>query len=197
MTYRNTNKTLLGCFGLLVIAAATGSTASAQRASSGVDIFRGGAGANASADGMFKFARTNSSSNNGVQFGHGLAVGAGPNGIAVSNSIGGGAGPLGAAHNVNLNIGTKGTHISHGGVVSQGGNRRVTSGGGTGIQNGRVYGGSRSRGYGNHTKAYSKSHTRNWVQPSYQPSYQRGYSNRNSSRSGNRSGRVINRFRSR
>ncbi|KAA1260762.1 hypothetical protein LF1_33030 [Rubripirellula obstinata] len=166
MTLSNTKKTLLGCVATLMIAAATATPASAQRASTFVDIFRGGAEAGASADGQLKFAKSKSSSRNGVQFGHGFAVGAGPNGIALSNSIGGGAGPLGVAHNMNMTISPNGTHISHGGVVSQGGNRRVTSGGSTGIQNGQVYGGSESTGHGNRTRAWSNSRTRNWTQPS-------------------------------
>jgi hypothetical protein len=165
MTLQNINKTLLGCLATLLIAAATATPASAQSAGSWVDIFKGGAGAGASAEGDFQYAKSKSSSKNGVQFGHGLAVGAGPNGIAISNSIGAGAGPLGVAHNVNLNIGANGTHVSHGGVVSQGGSRRVTSGGSTGVRNGQVYGGSNSTGYGTRTKAWSKSHTNNWGQP--------------------------------
>lgn len=174
MSRKNTRKIILGCFAILFLAAASASPAAAQRADSFVDIFRGGAGAGASADGQFKFARSKSSSNNGVQFGHGLAVGAGPNGIAVSNSIGAGAGPIGAAHNLNMTIGRDGTHLSQGGVVSQGGNRRVVSGGGTGIQNGQVYGGSGSSGFGNRTKAWSSSQTNQWSQPYVQgqPVYQ-------------------------
>jgi hypothetical protein len=161
MSLKNAKTTLLASLALLFVAALA-SPASAQRAESWVDIRPGGAGAGASADGMFKFAKSKSSSKNGVQFGQGLAVGAGPNGISVSNSIGAGAGPIGVAHNVNLSIGKGGTHVSHGGVVSQGGNRRVTTGGSTGVQsNGRVYGGSNSTGYGNKTHAWSRSHTRN------------------------------------
>lgn len=155
----------LASFAALMLAAVTATPASAQRAGSFVDIFRGGAEAGASADGQFKFAKSRSSSRNGTQFGHGFAVGAGPNGIALSNSIGAGAGPLGVAHNLNMTIGPGGTHVSHGGVVSQGGNRRVRSGGSTGIRNGQVYGGSQSTGWGNQTRAWSKSKTRNWGQP--------------------------------
>jgi hypothetical protein len=89
-------------------------------------------------------------------------VGAGPNGISLSNSIGAGTGPLGGAHNVNLHIGRNGTHVSHGGVVSQGGNRRVISGGSAGNYGGQVSGGNYSTGFGNQTNAYSKSRTRRW-----------------------------------
>jgi hypothetical protein len=138
----------------------TAADASAQSAGSWVDIGRGGAGAGGSANGMFQIVKSRSSSRNGGQFGHGFALGAGPNGIAISNSIGAGGGPLGAAHNMNLNIGQNGTHFSHGGVVSQGGNRRVISGGQTGVQNGQVYGGSSSTGFSNQTRAYSRSNTR-------------------------------------
>ena len=158
-------KSALACLAVALLA----SPASAQRAGSWVDIGRGFAGSGASADGMFKFAKSKSRSKNGVDFGHGFAVGAGPNGIAISNSIGAGTGPLGAAHNVNLNIGAGGAHVSHGGVISEGGNRRVISGGGTGTSpNGNVYGGSSSTGFGNRTKAYSKSRTRQWVPQSNQ-----------------------------
>lgn len=157
--------------------------ASAQRAGSWVDIANGRVGAGASADGsILQFAKSKSSSKNGVDFGHGFAIGAGPEGIAISNSIGAGGGPLGVAHNMQVNIGANGTHVSHGGVVSQGGNRRVISGGQTGIQNGQVYGGSNSTGYGNNTNAWSKSHTRQWGNPQpvqYQQGTQFGSSNQN------------------
>jgi hypothetical protein len=139
--------------------------ASAQRAGSWVDIGNGIVGSGASASGPLQFAKSKSSSKNGVDFGHGFAVGAGPNGIAISNSIGAGSGPLGAAHNLNLNIGARGAHLSHGGVISEGGNRRVIAGGGTGVQNGQVYGGSTTSGFGNRTRAWSNSHTHQWNQP--------------------------------
>ena len=153
------NKALLGTLAALAIVVAAASPASAQRAGSWVDISRGGAGAGASAEGDFQYAKSKSRSKNGVQFGQGFAVGAGPNGIALSNSVGAGAGPIGVAHNVNLNIGKNGAHVSHGGVVSKGGSRRVTSGGSTGTSNGRVYGGSQSSGWGHQNHAWSKSHT--------------------------------------
>ena len=177
MTLQIVSKTILGCFATLLIAAATAAPASAQRASTFVDIFNGGAGAGATADGQFKFAKTKSSSRNGVQFGHGLAVGAGPNGIAISNSIGGGTGPLGVAHNLNMNIGVNGTHVSQGGVVSQGGNRRVIAGGETGVRNGQVYGGSRATGFGNNMRAWSNSRTNNWNRPVYQTYGGNGWNN--------------------
>ena len=167
MTLQSIKKTLLGSLATLMIAAVAASPASAQRAGSWVDISRGGAGAGASAEGDFQYAKSKSRSKNGVQFGQGFAVGAGPNGIALSNSIGAGAGPVGVAHNVNLNIGKDGAHLSHGGVISQGGNRRVTSGGSTGTRNGQVYGGSRSSGYGYQNRAWSKSRTIQYGQPSY------------------------------
>lgn len=141
---------------------ATGSTASAQRAGSWVDIAAGAVGSGASASGPLQFAKSKSKSKNGLGFGHGFAVGAGPNGIALSNSIGAGGGPLGVAHNVQLNVGAGGAHLSHGGVVSEGGNRRVIAGGETGTSQGRVRGGSYATGFGNRTRAYSKSRTRHW-----------------------------------
>lgn len=173
MTLSTTIKTTIAFLAVAFVISLTAGQASAQvfgsksfgspSAGSWVDLSRGRAGAGASANGMFQIAKSRSSSKNGVQFGHGFGLGAGPNGIAISNSIGAGAGPGGVAHNMNLNIGRGGAHLSHSGVVSQGGNRRVVSGGHTGTtSNGRVYGGSTSSGYGNHTKAYSKSKTRNW-----------------------------------
>jgi len=153
---------------------------SAQSAGSWVDMMPGNAGAGANASGLIQIAKSKSSSKNGVDFGHGFGLGVGPNGIAISNSIGVGGGPVGAAHNMQLNIGRNGTHLSHGGVVSQGGNRRVIAGGSTGSSNGRVYGGSRVTGYGQNTRAYSKSHTRRF-QPTSQPAYYgSGTSNRGS-----------------
>ena len=157
---------LAACLSIAALAL-TANTASAQRAGSWVDIAGGKVGAGASADGLFKHATSRSSSKNGVDFGHGFAVGAGPNGIAVSNTIGAGGGPLGVAHNVQLNIGPGGTHVSQGGVVTQGGNRRVLSGGETGTRNGQVYGGSHSTGFGHQTKAWSHSQTNRWGGQAY------------------------------
>ena len=174
--------------------------ASAQSAGSWVDIVGGRAGSGANASGMFQIAKTKSSSKNGVGFGHGFALGAGPNGLALSNSIGVGGAPGGAAHNVQLNIGRNGTHLSHGGVVTQGGNSRVVSGGSTGTSNRRVYGGSSSSGYGQNTRAYSKSRTRQFggqvyqPQPSYSQPYTQTYSQpTNYSRPSSNRGRVIRR----
>jgi hypothetical protein len=115
---------------------------------------------------LLQFAKSKSSSKNGVDFGHGFAVGANHNGISISNTIGAGAGGQAAAHNLNMHIGANGTHLSHGGVTTQGG--RVISGGQAGSNYGRVYGGSSSTGYGQNTKAWSDSHTRQWGQPAYQ-----------------------------
>lgn len=172
--------------------------ASAQSAGSWVDIGRGGVGSGANASGMFQIAKSRSSKKNGVGFGHGFALGAGPNGLALSNSIGVGGGPAGAAHNVQLNIGRNGTHFSQGGVVSQGGNRRVISGGQAGTTNGQIYGGSYSTGYGQNTRAYSKSHTRQFGGPNSgqvyqnQPTRSTGYfPSQNRSRSTQSRGRVI------
>lgn len=163
---------------LAAMVALAASQASAQRSGSWVDIGRGFAGAGASANGeLFQYAKSKSKSKDGVQYGHGFAVAGGRDGITLSNSIGGGTGPLGAAHNLNLTIGRNGTHLSHGGVVSEGGNRRVISGGSSGSYNGRVSGGSSSTGFGNNTRAYSRSHTRqfypqgNVVYPSQNVNY--------------------------
>ncbi|TWU57704.1 hypothetical protein [Rubripirellula reticaptiva] len=161
-------RTIFAGLALASILSLSASTASAQSAGSWVDIGNGFAGAGGSATGPISIVKSRSSSKNGMQFGHGFALGAGPNGLAISNSIGAGAGPGGVAHNMNLNIGPGGTHFSHGGVTSTGGNRRVISGGQTGIQNGQVYGGSQSTGFGQNTNAWSNSHTRQWGQPTYQ-----------------------------
>ena len=143
------------------------SIVSAQSAGSWVDIASGKVGAGADASGMIQIANSKSQSKNGVDFGHGFALGAGPNGLAISNSVGVGGGPVGASHNMQLNVGRGGAHLSHSGVATQGGNRRVVSGGNTGSFNGgQVYGGSQSRGYGHNTHVYSQSHTRQWNPPS-------------------------------
>ncbi|WP_230265864.1 hypothetical protein [Stieleria sp. JC731] len=169
-----TTKTKVAFLFTLLATGFIASNASAQSAGSWVDVGRGRVGAGSNAKGLLQFGKSRSSSKNGVDFGHGFAVGAGPNGIALSNSVGVGGGPLGAAHNVQLNIGRGGAHISHGGVVTQGGNRRVISGGQTGTtSNGRVFGGSSSTGFGNRTNTYSKSRTVNFQKPSGQNFYNR------------------------
>lgn len=173
----------------LACALTTTTTASAQSAGSWVDIGNGFAGAGGEATGPISVVKGKSSSKNGVQFGHGFALGAGPNGLAISNTIGAGAGPGGIAHNMNLNIGPGGTHFSHGGVTSTGGNRRVISGGETGIRNGQVYGGSQSTGYGNNTNAWSKSHTRQFNASQFNASQFNSSPFNNSNR--NHSNRVI------
>jgi hypothetical protein len=158
-----THPSVTFAFACLALAGFAASEASAQRAESWVDIGNGFAGSGASASGsLVQIAKSKSSSRNGVQFGHGFAVGAGPEGVSLSNSIGAGTGPVGAAHNLNLHLGRNGAHVSHGGVVSEGGNRRVISGGQAGSYQGRVQGGSRSSGFGRNTKAYSKSRTLPW-----------------------------------
>lgn len=158
-------RTVLASLALAALFAVSASQASAQSAGSWVDLGRGFAGAGGSASGPISIVKGKSSSKNGVQFGHGFALGAGPNGLAISNTIGAGAGPGGVAHNMNLNIGPGGTHFSHGGVTSTGGNRRVISGGQTGTHpNGQIYGGSESTGFGQNTNAWSKSHTQPWRQ---------------------------------
>lgn len=156
---------------LAIITVVSSTRVSAQRAGSWVDIGRGVVGSGASASGALQFAHSSSRKKNGVGLGHGFSVGAGPDGIALSNSVGAGGGPLGVAHNMQLNIGRDGAHVSQSGVVSQGNNRRVTAGGQTGTHNGRVYGGSSATGFGQHTKAFSKSRTRHWGGGSGQPVY--------------------------
>ena len=161
-------KLLSPLFALCLIATAT--TASAQSAGSWIDLAGGNARAGASANGsLLQFAKSKSSSKNGVDFGHGFAVGASETGISISNTIGAGHRGNGVAHNLNMHIGANGTHVSHGGVHTQGGNRRVISGGQTGVRNGQVYGGSSSTGFGHQTNAWSNSRTRQWSQGHYQP----------------------------
>ena len=160
------------CIGLSFFAAAavlaTASTADAQwpssiSANSGVDVGPGHAGATAGANGQWQHAKTKTHVGDNGRFAQGLAVGAGPNGLAVSHSIGGNAGGVGLGHNLNLSIGRGGTHFSHGGVQSSGGNSRIIAGGGTtqgGI--GNVNGGSTVGGFGNRTRTWTRAATRLW-----------------------------------
>jgi hypothetical protein len=146
---------------LLVVAlvAASPALANAQSAGTIVDVGPGHAGASGTASGPWQLVDSSSSVNNGTSLGKALAVGAGPNGLAISHSVGVNRGGVGAAHNFNLAIGAQGTHVSHGGVISQGGNSRVIAGGSsqTGWQG--PQGGSQVTGFGNNTRAYSKSRT--------------------------------------
>ena len=159
----------VGSFVLVAAAIlATASTADAQwsspiSANTGVDVGPGHAGATAGASGQWQHAKTKTHVGDNGRFGQGLAVGAGPNGLAVSHSIGGNAGGVGLGHNLNLSIGRGGTHFSHGGVQSSGGNSRVVAGGGTtqgGI--GSAGGGSTVGGFGNRTRTWTRAATRLW-----------------------------------
>lgn len=133
----------------------------AQNANTGVNVGPGWAGANASANGsIWQFTDTTSKVKNGTSLGQGLAIGVGHNGISFSHSIGANGGGVGVGHNLNMTIGRNGTHVSHGGVTTQGGNSQVVVGGGSGQYGNRIYGGSQATGYGNNTRVYSNSHTR-------------------------------------
>ncbi len=129
-----------------------------------VDVGPGHAGGQANADGMWTHTDTASRVGSGGSMARGLAIGAGPNGLALSHSIGVNSGGVGVGHNFNLNIGRGGTHVSHGGVKTVGGNSRVIAGGQTGPRTfgGGVQGGSHVTGFGNQTKAYTGARTRNF-----------------------------------
>lgn len=132
----------------------------AQSAWTGVNVGPGFAGANAGAQGsIFQFSDTKSRVKNGTSFGQGVAVGVGQNGISFSHSVGANGGGVGLGHNLNMTIGRNGTHVSQGGVTSQGGNSRVVVGGGSGQSGRQIYGGSNATGYGNNTRAWSNSRT--------------------------------------
>lgn len=133
----------------------------AQSANTRVDVGPGFAGAGASANGsIFQFTDTTSRVKNGTSFGQGVAVGVGHNGISFSHSLGANGGGMGVGHNLNMTIGRNGTHVSHGGVTTQGGNSRVRVGGGSGQYGNQIYGGSTATGFGNRTRAWSNSNTR-------------------------------------
>ncbi len=150
-------------FQFCLLAAAIGlsvETCLADGAWSGVDVGPGHAGATAGYDAPQGIARTESRVGR-VNMGRGLAVGFGPNGLSLSHSIGvSGQHGIGAAHNFNMSIGPNGTHVSHGGVQTVGGNSRVLAGGETHIGSGPIRGGSYTSGYGHNTRAWSRSRTR-------------------------------------
>lgn len=132
-------------------------------AGTGVDVGPGHAGANANAGGMWTHTDTKSRVGNGGSMARGLAIGAGPGGLALSHSIGVNRGGVGVGHNFNLNIGRGGTHVSHGGVKTLGGNSRVIVGGQTGPRfGGGVQGGSHATGFGNRTRAFTGARTQNF-----------------------------------
>lgn len=138
----------------------------AQSAESGVDVGPDGSGASAGYVGDWGIAKTESRDG----LGRALGVGVTRDGIAISHSIGASSGSAGVGHNFNMAIGRDGSHVSHGGVVTSGGNGRVAVGG-SGSQQG---GGSTATGWGTNTDAWSKSKTRRWgasnqVYPAVEP----------------------------
>ena len=153
-------------FCLCLVAALLGlsvQTCLADGAWSGVDVGPGHAGADAGYDAPNGIARTESRVGD-INMGRGFALGYGPNGLSLSHSIGiSGQHGFGAAHNFNMSIGPNGTHVSHGGTQTFGGNTRVLAGGESHIGPGQVWGGSRAGGFGHHTRAWSRSRThRRW-----------------------------------
>ena len=93
----------------------------AQGAKSWVDLLGAKAGAGASFDGVWGHA-TSTAKRGAFDSGHGFSVGLGKNGITLSNSIGiGKEGVAGIGHNVQLNLNSKGVHVSRGAVISKGG----------------------------------------------------------------------------
>ncbi len=148
-------KRVIAC---LILTAAP-AVANAQSAGTIVDVGQGRAGASGNASGQWQLVESKSCVQNGTSSGNALAIGAGPNGLALSHSVGVNRGGVGVGHNFNLAIGSRGTHVSNGGVVSQGGNSRVVVGGNASNGNFGPQGGSTVVGYGRNTKAYSKSRT--------------------------------------
>ncbi len=145
---------------LTAVLGLTVETCLADGAWSGVDVGPGHAGATAGYDAPQGIARTESRVGQ-VSMGRGFALGLGPDGLSLSHSIGvSGQHGVGVAHNFNLSIGQDGTHVSHGGVQTIGGNTRVLAGGETHIGSGQIQGGSYSSGYGHDTRVWSNSRTR-------------------------------------
>lgn len=134
--------------------------AMAQSAETGVDVGPGHAGATAGADGdIWSFGDTTSHVDGGGSFASGVAIGVGQDGVSFSHSVGANGGGVGVGHNINMTIGRDGTHVSNGGVTTQGGNTRVQVGGGSGQYPGGIGGGSNATGWGNNTNAWSNSNT--------------------------------------
>jgi hypothetical protein len=147
---------LVGVLGLSV------ETCLADGAWSSVDVGPGHAGATAGYDAPEGFARTESRVGQ-VSLGRGLALGLGPDGLSLSHTVGVSGPRAGAAHNFQLSIGRDGTHVSHGGAVTRGGNTRVLAGGETYVAPGHVRGDSYSGGFGHHTRAWARSQVwRRW-----------------------------------
>lgn len=133
----------------------------AQWAETGVDVGPGHASGSAGADGdIWSFGDTTSHVDGGGSFASGVAIGVGQDGISFSHSVGANGGGAGFGHNINMTIGRNGSHVSSGGVTSQGGNSRVQVGGGSGQTLGNIGGGSIVKGWGNNTNAWSNSDTR-------------------------------------
>lgn len=144
----------------LVLFAILPSIALAQSAETGVDVGPGHAGATAGANGdIWTFGDTTSHVDGGGSFAQGVAIGVGQDGISFSHSVGANGGGMGVGHNINMTIGREGSHVSTGGVTSQGGNSRVQVGGGSGQYPGGIGGGSNATGWGNNTNAWSNSNT--------------------------------------
>ncbi len=150
--------------GRLFLAAAAVSlvatTVSAQSAGTIVNVGPGFAGADASASGRWTHTDTESRVGaGGGSLGRGLAIGVGPNGLSLSHSIGVNQGGVGVGHNFNLSIGRNGTHVSHGGVNTMGGNSQVIVGGQTSQNFGQIQGGSHATGFGHRTHARTGAST--------------------------------------
>lgn len=131
-----------------------------QYAETGVDVGPGHATGTAEADGdIWSWGETRSHVDGGGSFASGTAIGVGQDGISFSTSFGANGGGNGVGGNFNMTLGREGTHVSHGGVTSQGGNSRVQAGGGSGQTRGNIGGGSNVMGWGNNTNAWSNSNT--------------------------------------
>ena len=151
-------KQLIPAATALLVVSLAASNVRAEGASSWVDVGPGHANAGASYDAPLGIAQSESRVGD-VNMGRGLAIGFGPNGFTLSHSIGVQDNGVAFGHNVQLSIGPNGTHVSHGGVVTAGGNSQVITGGETQIDRFGARGGNYAGGSGWQTQAWSESRT--------------------------------------
>ena len=157
-------KQLFTAAGAMLVVSLAAATVRAEGSSSWVDVGPGHANAGASYDAPIGIAESESRVGD-VNFGRGFALGFGPNGLTLSHSIGVQDNGVGVGHNFQMSIGREGTHVSHGGVLTAGGNSQVIAGGQTQIDHNGPQGGSYAGGSGWHTNAWSQSRTRRFRRP--------------------------------
>lgn len=135
-------------------------TAFAQSADTWVDVGPGHATGGGSAQGdIFQHVDTTSHVGPNGSMSHAVGIGVDQDGVSFSTSFGANGGGQGVGGNFNMTIGREGTHVSQGGVQTQGGNTRVQAGGGSGQYPGGIAGGNLIRGFGNNTQVHSQSTT--------------------------------------